>query len=98
MVENYLLFSEDKFILFLETNIISKTNPEQNKINDSVNVYNDTILHYAVFHNKERLIDFLLEHQADPFKKNKVCSIYIVCYYDIYRENKLPLILLRRKG
>lgn len=79
-----MLFSEDKFILFLEANIVSKTNTtgkvEQNKINDPVNIYNDTILHYAVFHNKERLIDFLLKHQADPFKKNKVCYIFI--YYD----------------
>ena len=32
----------------------------QNHLNDSVNLYGDTILHYAVFHQNTELIKFLL--------------------------------------
>ena len=74
LVENYYLFSEQKFISFLEANVLKSKG--ENKINDPVNLYDDTILHYAVFHNKEKLVDFLLKNNADPFKLNKV-SRYI---------------------
>lgn len=76
LVENYYLFSDQKFISFLEANVL-KTNDKskgENKINDPVNLYDDTILHYAVFHNKEKLVDFLLKNNADPFKLNKVSN------------------------
>lgn len=53
-----------------QTNSIGKN--KENKFNESVNSYEDTLLHYAVFHKKMQLIDFLLKHEADPFKKNKV--------------------------
>ena len=36
-----------------------------------MNKYEDTILHYAVYHKREQLITFLIKNGADPFKKNK---------------------------
>ena len=36
-----------------------------------MNKYEDTILHYAVYHKREQLISFLIKNGADPFKKNK---------------------------
>ena len=91
LVENYYLFSEQKFISFLEANVLKSKG--ENKINDPVNLYDDTILHYAVFHNKEKLVDFLLKNNADPFKLNKV-SRYI--YNKIQR--KKSLLFSKEKG
>ena len=45
-----------------------------NHLNDSVNLYGDTILHFAVFHEQEELVTFLLENGADPKIKNKVIN------------------------
>lgn len=47
-------------------------NSTVNHLNDSVNLYGDTILHYAVFHKNVDLIKFLLENKADPKIQNKV--------------------------
>lgn len=47
-------------------------NTQNSKLNDAVNSYGDTILHFAVFHEKIELIKFLLSHGADPLIKNKV--------------------------
>lgn len=35
-------------------------------------MFSDTILHYAVFHNKQELCRYLISHGADPHKLNKV--------------------------
>ena len=91
LVENYYLFSDQKFISFLEANVL-KTNDKskgENKINDPVNLYEDTILHYAGFHNKEKLVDFLLKDNADPFKLNKVSN---TIYNKKHRESKVLII------
>lgn len=84
IVENYHLYSDSKFIAFIEANLVQKNNDKSknySKLNDPVNLvriilinqqYDDTLLHYAVFHNKEKLIKYLLDHKADPFKTNKV--------------------------
>ena len=48
------------------------TKDSYNKLNDPVNMYEDTLLHYAVFHNREKLCKFLLKNGADPYKVNKV--------------------------
>ena len=41
------------------------------KLNEPVNKYQDTLLHYAVYHKREPLIKFLLKNGADPKKTNK---------------------------
>ena len=73
IVENFQLYSDDRFIQFIEQNIINSPNNKNkiNKINDPVNLYEDTILHYAVFHKRTKLIEFLLQHGANPYKSNK---------------------------
>lgn len=52
-----------------------------NKLNDPINTvnifflnfqFNDTVLHYAVFHNKSEICKFLIEKGANPFQQNKV--------------------------
>ena len=91
LVENYYLFSDQKFISFLEANVIKTSDKSkgENKINDPVNLYDDTILHYAVFHNIEKLVDFLLKNNADPFKLNKVSN---TIYNKKHRESKVLII------
>ena len=51
------------------------------KINDPINMviykllnlqYNDTVLHYAVFHGKSEICEFLIEKGANAFLQNKV--------------------------
>ena len=81
LIENYHLYSDNEFIKYLKSkaNVLPKENSKvqyESKINEPVNVFGDTILHYAVFHNKVALIDFLLKNNADPFKKNNVTHIY----------------------
>ena len=73
LVENYQLYSDTKLIQFINQNIInSNTNSKsKNKINDPVNLYEDTILHYAVFHKRIKLIEFLLKNGANPYLLNK---------------------------
>lgn len=73
LVENYQLYSDTKLIQFINQNIInSNTNSKsKNKINDPVNLYEDTILHYAVFHKRTKLIKYLLKNGANPYKANK---------------------------
>lgn len=34
-------------------------------------LYKDTILHYAFFHKRTKLIEFLLQYGANPYKSNK---------------------------
>ena len=41
------------------------------KINEPVNKYEDTILHYAIYHKREELIKFLIKYGADVNKVNK---------------------------
>ena len=41
------------------------------KLNEPVNKYEDTLLHYAVYHKREPLIKFLIKNGADPRKSNK---------------------------
>ena len=41
------------------------------KLNEPVNKYEDTLLHYAVYHKREPLIKFLIKNGADPKKSNK---------------------------
>ena len=107
LIENYHLFSDNEFIKYLKSkaNVLPKDNSKiqyESKINDPVNVFGDTILHYAVFHNKVALIDFLLSNNADPFKKNNVTTthtyIYItITFINVYRDNKVRMILHKRK-
>ena len=41
------------------------------KLNESVNKYEDTILHYAVYHKRQELIKFLIKYGANLNKVNK---------------------------
>ena len=75
MIENYHLYSDDKLISFIKTNLLNNelSNYEacSKKINQPVNKYEDTILHYAVYHKRQELIKFLIKYGADPLKINK---------------------------
>ena len=50
-----------------------------------MNLYEDTILHYAVFHKRIKLIEFLMEKGADPNKSNKRKQTA----YDLAKKNNL---------
>ncbi len=75
MIENYHLYSDSKLISFITSNLLNNdlSNYQvcSQKINQSVNKYEDTILHYAVYHKREQLIKFLIKNGADPNKVNK---------------------------
>ena len=75
MIENYHLYSDSKLISFITSNLLnndlSNYQACSQKINQSVNKYEDTILHYAVYHKREQLIKFLIKNGADPNKVNK---------------------------
>ena len=71
------MFSDQKFINYIQSYVLNKENNKEeidkkkNRLDDPVNKYDDTILHYAVFHKREKLIIFLLEHGASPYIPNK---------------------------
>ena len=75
LIENYHLYTDENLISFITTNLLNNdlTNYDvcSQKINQSVNKYEDTILHYAVYHKREPLIKFLIQNGADPQKVNK---------------------------
>ena len=75
MIENYHLYSDVKLISFLTNNLLKNdlSNKEfcAAKLNEPVNKYEDTLLHYAVYHKREPLIKFLIKNGADPEKTNK---------------------------
>ena len=75
LIENYHLYSDSKLISFITSNLLNNdlSNYQvcSQKINQSVNKYEDTILHYAVYHKREQLIKFLIKNGADPNKVNK---------------------------
>ena len=75
LIENYHLYSDSKLISFISSNVLENnlSNYElcSQKLNQPVNKYEDTILHYAVYHKREQLIKFLIKNGADPNKINK---------------------------
>ena len=75
LIENYHLYSDTKLISFLTNNLLKNdlSNKEfcAMKLNEPVNKYEDTLLHYAVYHKREPLIKFLIKNGADPKKSNK---------------------------
>ena len=75
IVENYHLYSDSKLISYITANLLKNdlSNKEfcAQKLNEPVNKYEDTILHYAVYHKREPLIKFLIKNGADPLKVNK---------------------------
>ncbi|MCQ2818284.1 MAG: ankyrin repeat domain-containing protein [archaeon] len=65
--------TQPKFISYLKKLMKEdQSKPGQTHLNDSVNLYGDTILHYAVFHENTELVKFLLENGADKSIKNTV--------------------------
>ena len=75
IVENYHLYSDTKLISFITSNLLNNKLSDKEfcaqKLNEPVNKYEDTILHYAVYHKREPLIKFLIKNGADPLKVNK---------------------------
>ena len=75
IVENYHLYSDTKLIAYITQNVFKNdlSNKEfiAQKLNEPCNKYEDTLLHYAVYHKREPLIKFLIKNGADPFKVNK---------------------------
>ena len=75
MVENYHLFSDSKLIAYITSNLLKNdlSNKEfcASKLNEPVNKYEDTLLHYAVYHKREPLIKFLIQNGANPLQLNK---------------------------
>ena len=88
-MENYHLFSDTKRISFITSNLLKNdfSNKEvvAAKLNEPVNKYEDTILHYAVYHKREPLIKFLIKNGADPLKvnKRKQTPMYLAEKYDM---------------
>ena len=72
LVESFHIYTDEQFISFLEINV-TNLNGHKNLggINDPINLYEDTILHYAVFHKRTKLIKYLLKNGANPYKTNK---------------------------
>ena len=58
LVESFHIYTDEQFISFLEINV-TNLNGHKNLggINDPINLYEDTILHYAVFHKRIKLIE-----------------------------------------
>ena len=75
IVENYHLYSDTKLISFITANLLNNKLSDKEfcaqKLNEPVNKYEDTILHYAVYHKRDALIKFLIKYGADPLKVNK---------------------------
>jgi len=76
IVENFHILPEKSLINFLENSYCvvvenGRKTTDYNKLNDVINMYEDTILHYSVFHKKNDLTNFLLEKGVDPTKQNK---------------------------
>lgn len=69
IVEIFFYLSDDeKFISYLETYYFPKKSEgkiDYSKINDHINLIGDTLLHYAVFNNRNKLCKYLIESGAD---------------------------------
>lgn len=70
-IQNFFCMNESNFEKYLRKLVPEKPGGP-NHLNDFVNLYEDTILHFAVFHEKEKIVNFLLANGADPTIKNKV--------------------------
>ena len=102
VVENFHLYNDKYFISYLESKICisnegSEKTKDYSKLNEPINMvtfnliqFADTILHYAVFHNKQELCKYLLTHGADFKIKNKRKK----SPYDIAKERKMDDILI----
>jgi len=76
IVENFHILPDKKLIEFLEGSYCTvvengEKKKDYAKLNDVVNMYEDTLLHYSIFHKKNELTLFLLEKGVDPTKMNK---------------------------
>ena len=68
LVENYHLYTDTKIISFISSNLLRNDINNKKicaeKLNEPVNIYEDTLLHYAVYHRRKQLIEYLINHGA----------------------------------
>jgi ankyrin repeat protein len=84
LIENFELYSDNEFIEYIQKNVLTDNNDndktsrnnsknkfhEYNKLNEPINYFDDTILHYAVYQKRKKLIQFLIYNGADPRMEN----------------------------
>ncbi len=85
IVEHFHFLDDKKFIDYCETKLVydikeGKKVRNYSKINDIINVvskiiytiqFDDTIIHYSVYHDRYELTKYLITNGADPNKQNK---------------------------
>lgn len=92
VIDYFHIYNETKFIEHMENKELlniedGKMGKDYEKINKPINLvklyinvfqFNDTILHYAVYAEKEEVIKYLVKHKANLTIQNKVL---IYCLY-----------------